>query len=377
MKLVVLKKDLQAALAVCSKSVSTNNIVPITKCYLFAVKDSKLTISGTNTAVSVSQTIECQSENEFKIAIQADILNDLVGKIDQPKLGMMVKTEPGPNGSTYYTAVVKTSDGQYEIPAENGEDFVILKNNVLQTLHIDAEVLSSGISRTMFALDSDDTLPLGNLSIDFHNNRAIFSSGNKHIFATYEYEVEHNADARLMINPSAAQVIANLPVKGQVSVIIANNSVGFYWENGCAIAVLSDLKFVPLKDAIPLDNDIFVEVDRTLLKNANARVKTFTNRDTYELELQLSDTGIKMVANDYDFKKRAVELVKSSHSGSEIRIGLSGNYLNQCLTKLTGDTVYMQLKAFNKAVILRDYSDEVQKPENLILLMPIILPNQK
>ncbi len=374
MKLVLLKKDLQAALAVCSKAVSNNNIIPITKCYLFDVKGDKLSISGTNTAVSVTQTIPCQSEDTFKIAVQADILNDLVGKLDYEKIGLMVKTEQEATG-TYYTAVIKTPAGQYDIPAENGDDFVIIKNEVQQTLSIDAEILTTGISRTMFALDTDDTLPLGNMSLDFEDEKVIFSSGNKHIFATYEYDVDHKANAKLMISPSAATVIASLPAKGNIGVIIAKNSVGFYWEGGCVIAVLSDLKFVPLKEAIPLDNDIFVEVDRVALKNANGRVKTFTNRATYELELQLSDKGIRMVGNDYDFKKKAVEVVKSSHMGKDIRIGLSGSYLNQCLSKLTGDTVHMQLKAHNKAVIFRDAFEEVQKPENLILLMPIILPN--
>lgn len=374
MKLVLLKKDLQAALAVCSKAVSNNNILPITKCYLFDVKQNKLSISSTNTAVSVTQTIPCQSEDEFKIAVQADILNDLVGKIDQEKIGLMVKTEQG-NEGTYYTAVVKTSDGQYDIPAENGEDFIVIKNEVQQTLSIDAETLTTGISRVAFALDSDDSLPLGNLSIDFDDSKVIFSTGNKHIFATYEYEVEHNVHAKLMISPSAASVISALPTKGKVGVIIAKNSVGFYWENGCVIAVLADFKFVPLKEAIPLDNDIFVEVDRVALKNANARVKTFTNRATYELELQISEKGIRMVANDYDFKKKAVELVKAAHLGREIRVGMSGSYLNQVLSKLTGDTIHIQLKAHNKPIIFRDTHEDVQKPENLILLMPIILPN--
>lgn len=380
MSVVLNKKNVLSALAICSKAVSNNNVIPITKCYLLEVSETKMTVSASNSFITLSHTIPCEAKTSFSIAVQADILNDLVSKMDDESFTMAVKEEKQMVNhgekqveTTYYTAMVKTSVGIYAIPAENGADFVKIKNEVVQTLVLDGEIVSTGLSRTLFALDSDPTLPLGNLSIDFELDKVIFSSGNRHVFSTYEYDAQCSASAKLMVHPSAANALGGMPIKGETSVIISKNSIGFYWGESSAIAVLSGEKFVPLKQAIPCDNDIFVEVDRVALKNANARMKSFANRETYELEVEFNEKGITITANDYDYKKKAKELIRASVMGRNLKIGLSGTYLNQCLSKLEGDTVYIHMKEYNTAVILRDYAAEEQKPENLLLIMPILL----
>ena len=85
MKLIVSSSTLLKNLQKVSGVISSNTVLPILEDFLFDIKSSVLTVSATDLETSISTSFEVQSAEDFKIAIPAKILVNILKELpEQP-----------------------------------------------------------------------------------------------------------------------------------------------------------------------------------------------------------------------------------------------------------------------------------------------------
>ena len=86
MHFIVLKENINKALSIVSKTLSTKPQMPILSCLLLKAKDRKLQIFSTNLELGIIYEIPVQIEKEGEIAIPGKLLADFIATLQTDKI---------------------------------------------------------------------------------------------------------------------------------------------------------------------------------------------------------------------------------------------------------------------------------------------------
>src|SRR3989338_1969166 len=92
MHFVVLKENINKALNIVSKTLSTKPQMPILSCLLLRAKEGKLQILSTNLELGIIYEIPVQIEKEGEIAIPGKLLADFIATLQTDKVEFEVET---------------------------------------------------------------------------------------------------------------------------------------------------------------------------------------------------------------------------------------------------------------------------------------------
>lgn len=370
MKFLVGSKLLLSALNTCKGAISQNKVIPVLSCYLFSVDKGKLTVSANNLSRCISKTIEIESDIKCKLAIEAGLLTDILKEFADQPLAFEIEV----TGDSYQL-FIKSFSGDFSLPAEDGKDFPLITNKTKGTLNIDGEILLSAIDKTLFACGKDaSNSALNSLCFEFSENSLSVIGCDAHVLSTVTYDIECGVSKSILIDAVSVSVLAGILPKETISIIIADNSIGFYYDNTSLIFILSDGKYPDWRNVVPLTNDVFLNVHRGFLLSAVKKAKVFVNKEKQLLRFDIDVDKIKVTGEDSDLKRKGVEVIEGHELiGEPLAIGLSGAILTAVASKFDTDLLYAQLSTPNGAVVFRSEHLEIQEAKNLILVMPMML----
>jgi len=149
---------LSTRLQTLAKVINSKNSMPILECFVFDVSQGQLHITasdGENRMTSLVSLSECDSEGSF--AISSRLILDAVKLLPEQPLAFDVNLES-------FQVTVEYQNGQYQLVAQNAEEYPQVQpmEGDIHTLTIDAGVLVSNLSRTLFATDNNEIRPVMN-----------------------------------------------------------------------------------------------------------------------------------------------------------------------------------------------------------------------
>ena len=149
---------LSTRLQTLAKVINSKNSMPILECFVFDVSQGQLRITasdGENRMTSLVSLSECDSEGSF--AISSRLILDAVKLLPEQPLAFDVNLES-------FQVTVEYQNGQYQLVAQNAEEYPQVQpmEGDIHTLTIDAGVLVSNLSRTLFATDNNEIRPVMN-----------------------------------------------------------------------------------------------------------------------------------------------------------------------------------------------------------------------
>ena len=159
MKFVVSSTELLAHLQNVSRVISSKNTLPILDNFLFKLESNELEITASDLESTLITKMSLENTSDSgSIAVPARILTDtlkefpeqpLTFEIDQAKLSIVINSE----------------NGKFTVVGQNAGDFPQMpsvKADAKSTLELPAEVLNSGINKTLFATADDELRPVMN-----------------------------------------------------------------------------------------------------------------------------------------------------------------------------------------------------------------------
>lgn len=366
-----LSKQLQALNGVVSK----NNTLPILDFFLFELTPGKATITASDLETTMITEVEVMTEDTGSVAIMAQLLVDTLKGFGNSSIPLTFKIDMDA------MSVEMISDyGKYKLPASSGDEFPKSPEvEAPKNFTIDGSILSSAISKSIFAAGTDDLRPvMSGLFFEIHEEAVHFVATDAHRLVRYSREDVKTASAGSFIVPKKPLnlIKASAPLaENEVEVTYSEKNARFDMGNVVVISRLIDGKYPNYEAVIPKDNPNRLTVNREQLLQSIRRVSLFANKTTQQVRLRIAGSELHISAEDLDFANSAVERMPCSYEGEDMEIGFNSRFIMDMLSNLTSNEVIIELSAPNRAGILFPAEPEDEGENVLMLVMPVMLNN--
>lgn len=374
MKFVISSTELLGHLQAISRVISNKNTLPILDNFLFQLSDNELKITASDLETTLITTIRLENvTDEGSIAIPARILTDTLKEFPDQPLTFDINTDT-------FGVVITTENGKYNVVGQNGEDFPqlpVIKEDQKTSIQLAADVLLSGIAKTLFATADDELRPVMNgIFIELYPDNMTFVASDAHKLVRYRrMDVKaENESAFILPKKPAGLLKAILPKEeNEVMIEFDDKNAFFTLSNYKLVSRLVEGNYPSYNSVIPTNNPNKLTIDRLELYNALKRVALFSNQASNLVKLEIKGNQLNVSAQDIDFSISANERLNCQYEGDDMEIGFKSSFLIEILSNITSSDVLVELSDPSRAGILfpaeKDNSDE----DVLMLLMPMMI----
>lgn len=370
MKFVVNSSVLQKHLSILSGVIMSNPIIPILENFLFEIKDNKLTASASDLHISMTTVVNVENSESAEIAVPAKILLDTLKSLPEQPVTFTIDKETNSIELTSYK-------GRYKLAGEPADDFPKIPQPDNETIiNMSSEVLANAIANTLFAVGNDELRPaMTGMYVQLKEDKAVFVATDGNRLIRYERKDVQSKELSSMIIPKKALSLLKSSLPSEITEVEAqfNDSNAFFsFENVKLVCRLIDENYPDYENAIPLNNENILLMDKSEILNSLKRLIIYANKTTNQVRLKLAENTIQIFAEDLDFSNEAQENMPCEYKGEEMEIGFNARYLIEMLSNVSSKDVTFTFSTPNRAAILLP-QDKAEEEEILMLIMPVML----
>lgn len=363
MKITTLQEDLEKAISIVSRFISSRVQLPILSHVLLTVQNGKLQISATNLEVGIHVWIGAQISQNGKTTLSARTFQEVIttlrpGKIDIEEVeGILCLTSDG-------TTV--------RIPTTPPNDFpTIIESIPKKHSLIPTWVFQAINSQVAFASAQEETKPA------YTGILFLPKSEGFEVVATDGVRLSKKTiDTKVGVGQSVlvpTRVITELPKISshtdkksniQLAVQTEENQVVFSWDSMVLVSRLIDAKFPDFEKIIPTSWVTRVTVDKDEFAQTLQRASVFA--EDYKIELNIEKGKLTVVSANPQYGSQT-SLIAVKNEGENMNIAFNCRFLKDALGAITGDNLVMELTGPASPGIFRDPKDDTF----LHLIMPI------
>ena len=374
MKFVISSTELLSHLQAISRVISNKNTLPILDNLLFQLSDNELKITASDLETTLITTITLENvTDEGSIAIPARILTDTLKEFPDQPLTFDINTES-------FGVVITTENGKYNVVGQNGEDFPqlpVIKDDQKTSIQLTADVLLSGITKTLFATADDELRPVMNgIYIELFPDNMTFVASDAHKLVRYRRtDVKADQESTFILPKKPASLLKAILPKEENDVMLEfdDKNAFFTLSNYKLVSRLVEGNYPSYNSVIPTNNPNKLTIDRLELYNALKRVALFSNQASNLVKLDLKGNQLNVSAQDIDFSISANERLNCQYEGDDMEIGFKSSFLIEILSNIASSDVLVELSDPSRAGILFPAEKENDDEDVLMLLMPMMI----
>jgi DNA polymerase III subunit beta len=372
MKFIVSSKQLLSQLQVLGGVINSSNTMPILDNFLFELSGSRLTLTASDLETTMSSTIDVESDSDGALALPARLLLDTLKTFPEQPLTFVLEDNN--------TIEISSEQGKYALAYANANEFpkAVALEDPSKTI-LTAEVLSTAISKTIFAAGNDDLRPvMSGVFFQFTPEGLTFVATDAHKLVKYSREdITSDEVAEFIMPKKPLNLLKNIlsTIDCDVSIEYNNSNAKFSFEDTVLVCRLIDGKYPNYEAVIPKENPNVLTVDKSQFQNSVRRVSIFSNKTTHQIRLKIAGAELNISAEDIDFSNKAEERLTCDFQGDDMQIGFNSRFLLEMLNNLNSDEIQLAMSLPNRAGILTP-TDGLDAGEHvLMLVMPVMLGN--
>ena len=370
MKFIVSSTYLLKQLQTIGSVINNNNTLPILDNFLFELQKNTLRVSASDLETTISGTLNVESDSEGAIAVPAKLLLETLKTFPEQPLTFISEDNN--------TMEISSSQGKYALAYIDGEEFpkAVQISNPSSTT-IQADILATAISKTIFASGNDDLRPvMSGVFFQFSTEGLTFVATDAHKLVKYTREDIKAAEETEFIMPKKPLNVLKTILAGSeddVQVEYNESNAKFTYDNIELVCRLIDGKYPNYEAVIPKENPNKLVIDRNQFLSSVRRVSIFSNKTTHQVRLKIAGAELNVSAEDMDYSNKAEERLTCSYQGDDMQIGFNSRFLTEMLSNLNSDEVSLEMSLPNRAGILTP-ADSLDEGEQITLLvMPVML----
>lgn len=363
---------LSSKLNILSKVISPKNSISILECFLFEIKDGKLTLTAsdnTNMMNCTMDLIEYDSDGSF--CVPNRIMLTSVKELAEQPIVFDVNLDDNSIQMNYM-------NGSYRIFGQSANEYPHMKGlegDATSTV-LPSGVLINNINRTLFATAQDELrMVMNGLYFDLKEDyMAIVASDGHKLVRNRIYGCKTEVPASFILPKKPATLLRTVLANDGSDVTIRFNqsNAEVVYNDGMLCCRLIEGKYPNYNSVIPQDNPNRLTIDRKALISALRRVMPFASESTQLVKLRIEFNSLEINSEDIEFATSARESVVCEYGGMPMSIGFKGSALYEICNNLTSDEIVIELADPGRAGII----SPAQQPEGedvLMLIMPMLL----
>jgi DNA polymerase-3 subunit beta len=364
LRITVPKDELQSALGVVARAVSTRTSVQILSGILLECQGDELRLAATDMELSLRAAAAAQLEGDGSIVLPGKTLADIARLLP----GDEVSIEHKPTESVVH---ITSGTASYTLHTYNPEDFPRLQElEAVQTFAVDRESLLETIHRVARAASRDESRPvLTGILVSFTGGKLVMAATDSYRLAVKETELSSAAPELEAIVPGRAlQELARIAASGEsVEVGVQENQVVFAVDGIWLTTRRIDGQFPNYRQLLPEQFEHELTLPRTDLLEVVRRAAVMIQRAT-PLQLRFADGELTVIARTHDVGE-SQESMPAAYVGDSLEIGFNADFLRDGLESIDGDDVRLKLISPLRPAVIQGETDDFT-----YLVMPIRLP---
>ncbi|MGA8855474.1 MAG: DNA polymerase III subunit beta [Christiangramia sp.] len=372
MKFIVSSNYLLKQLQILGGVINNSNTLPILDNFLFDLNNDELTVSASDLETTMSAKLKVESDSEGKIAVPAKLLLDTLKTFPEQPLTFVVEDNN--------TIELSSNHGKYALAYADGEEFpnpVELEEP--NSTVVEADILASAISKTIFASGNDDLRPvMSGVFFQFKEDGLTFVATDAHKLVKYSRDdIKANQAAEFIMPKKPLNLLKGILAGSESEVLIEYNesNAKFTFDETQLICRLIDGKYPNYEAVIPKENPNKLTIERNQFLSSVRRVSIFSNKTTHQVRLKIAGAELNISAEDVDYSNKAEERLTCSYQGDDMQIGFNSRFLIEMLGNLTADEVMLEMSLPNRAGILTPVDGLDPGEKITMLVMPVMLNN--
>lgn len=377
MKFVISSSQLHTHLTAIGRVVSSRSTLPILDCFLFTItgKDLQITASDLENTLITKIRLENKTDKDGGIAIPAKILLDTLKEFKDQILTFEIDTDS-------LSVVIKSDTGVFNIVGQSSVDFPVtlgIKDDIGNTLSVNADALLDGINKTIFATAEDELRPvLGGVFVDATESDITFVGTDAHKLVRYirtDAKANNDKACSFILPKKAASLLKNILAKeaGEVEVKFDNNNASFGLDEYRMVCRLIEGNYPKYNSVIPKDAPIKAVVRKEAIYKAIKRVSVYANQSSNLIILKFSKNKLTVSGQDLDFSISANESLSCEYTDIDIEIGFKSTFLLELLSSLSSADVVFKLTDPTRAGLILPTETSNENEDTLMLLMPMMI----
>jgi DNA polymerase-3 subunit beta len=351
MKFSVNREDLLRPLQQVAGVVERRQTLPVLSNLLIQVKDSELSMTGTDLEVELIGRVGVENAEPGEITVPARKLVDICREIpEKAEIDFSLNENRLEIRSGRFRSTLST------LPAV---DFPSVDQSSPDlTADLDSKAFKKLLDRTAFAMAQQD--------VRYFLNGMLIEVGDGHIrsVATDGHRLAMCDLAQVDLGVAARQVI--VPRKGVIEVqrllqeVDGKISISIGASHLCASSAmftlttkLVDGKFPDYDRVIPKDGDKVVLADKQELRQALSRTAILSNEKFRGIRVALATGQLQLSANNPE-QEEAEETVSVDYEGDSLEVGFNVSYLQDVLNVIENERVRVTLHDANSSAVLED-----------------------
>jgi len=372
MKFTVSSSALYSHLSAASKVMGSKNSMPILDCFLFNLRDNKLTITASDSEKYFITSIDLidMTENTMFCVPAKTIMESIKELAEQPLTFEYI--------SDTHELIGIHQSGTFSIMTQDADPFPLQQNinPEATTLTLSSEILINGINRCLFATANDEIrLVMTGIYIDIKPDQITFAgTDGRKLVRNINRNVQPGYEAGFILPKKVASILKAVLAKNE-------NEIVLHFDNEKAVIQAADFelyfrliegRYPSYNAVIPTSNPFQATVDRSALIGALKRVSVFCNQSSGLMKVHLENNLMKLTGQDNDYATSAEENLYCEYNNSPISVGFSCQFMLEIANILDYENLTLQLADPSRPGVIVP-AEQPENEEVLMLLMPMML----
>lgn len=372
MRFTLSSTQLGSCLSNLSKVIASKNSMPILNCFLFEVSGSQLTVTASDNENVMQSTITLDEyDTDGAFCLTSRTILDAIKELAEQPITVDIDLESLRTSILYL-------NGVYNIVALSPDDYppVLAVENERKKCTIQSDVLSSAISRALFATGQDEIRPVMNgVYFDFKTDSLSIVATDGHKLVRTRIEgLESDEPSGFILPKKPSALLKNVLKKDDSEVVIRSDgrNAEIAFSGGKLLCRLTEGNYPRYESVIPTNNTNYVTINRKSLVGTLRRVLPFANDSSQLVRFRILPGKMEISSEDIDFSTSAKEMTVCEYDGAALTIGFKGTTLTEVLNNLESEDITFQLADEARAGIVVP-SPQEENIKVLMLMMPMLL----
>ena len=353
---------------IVQRGVPQKSTIPATEGIFIQAKNSSLTLTGYDLEVGITTIIDCTTEKEGSVVINARLLCDILRRLPSTSVTIDVDAHSLckiTSGEAEFSLVGIPANDYPELPTVSGGIPFAIKQNTLREM----------VKQTIFAVAVQDIKPVHKgikFEVADNNLRLISCDGFR--LAIRNEAIEYAGDDMTFVVPAKtlSEVVKLADSDDQnVTLSIGKEFILFEIGNYRIISRLLEGEFFNYKNAIPAQSTTTARVNVKLILDSVERTSLLiTSKIKSPIRCVFDENTIKM--SSATSLGAASDRIPAAIEGKRLEIGFNNTYLSDCLKTVDADEVMVELSSPVSPIIIKP----IEGDSFIFLIIPMRLKNE-
>lgn len=363
MRFSINRTELQNALGVVSKGISSRSTLPVLSGVLVSAHGDEITFQTTNLELSVHYDVPALVEEEGSAVLPGKLFADIVKSLPDAAVSVQADAE---------SASISCDSSNFSIKALNPEDFPSFPHvDTTQTIEVPFDRFSSMVRRVARVVSKDESRAiLTGVLMSIENGKLRMVATDSYRLAMTEQELPSLPEGgfEAVIAGAFLLDIAALPkTEDPVTLALAENQIVVTYQNTVFINRRLEGNYPNYRQLLPDSHTLRVGMDVDRLAAAVKRTSLLgSSSSPVKFDINMASQTVQLSATAQDVGS-ALETLPCEGEGDDMEIAFNSTYVLDGLGAVGTDTVYLEAQSPLKPGILKAAGSE----DFLYLVMPV------